>query len=66
MPMMHPEDEANTDAPLVPELPTHRPTTTTSDRPTRPRTPGRSEPDPLQPHLSAIRGQRSHFTGGRR
>ena len=32
MPMMHPEDDANTDAPLVPQIRTpNRPTTTTRD-----------------------------------
>ena len=68
MPMMHPEDEANTDAPLVPDLrgtnrdpttapPTGRPADGTG-RP-GPAAPYANEPDPLQPHLGAIGGNRA-------
>jgi len=67
MPMMHPEDEANSDAPLVPDIrPRNRPQTT--DRPTgttRPEPRGRRttrrDHEPLQRELAAIRARLSNI-----
>ena len=58
MPMMHPEDEANTDAPLVPQIRTpNRPTTTTTRDGTSTTTASSRDPEAIRREIRELRSR---------